>query len=102
VLTAHGDQMRCKVVLAFKDWANHQLYFVVVYKGSEENLKFFKQTPGGQLVLNVTNEDMFRRMEQGREYYLDFTLAGPLEYNSTNSTNSTNPIPGSVRDKLPK
>jgi hypothetical protein len=67
--------MRCKMVLSFKDQANHQLFFNVVYDGSEENKQFFKYTPGGMLNLNVVNDVVFEAMQQGKEYYIDFLPA---------------------------
>lgn len=67
--------MRCKMVLSFKDQQNHQLSFSVVYDGSEENKQFFKYTPGGYCNLNVVNDAVFEQLEQGKEYYIDFTQA---------------------------
>lgn len=71
--------MRCKMVLSFKDEQHRQLYFSVVYTGSEENKQFFKFTPGGQLTLNVVNDYVFDKMIQGKEYYIDFRAAAPAE-----------------------
>lgn len=66
---------RCKFVCGFKDEGNKTVYFNPVYSGSEENKKFFSATPGGMISLNVLNESAFESFEQGKEYYIDFTLA---------------------------
>lgn len=67
--------MRCKMVLSFKDEQHHQLYFNVVYSGSEENKQFFKFTPGGMINLNVVNDAVFDSLVQGQEYFVDFSPA---------------------------
>ena len=46
--------------------------FSAVTSGSEENDKFFDATPFGQLNIGTVRGDHF---EQGKDYYLDFTLA---------------------------
>lgn len=46
--------------------------FSAVTSGSEENDKFFSYTPSGQLNIGTVRGDHF---EQGKDYYLDFTLA---------------------------
>lgn len=50
--------------------------FSAVTSGSEENDKFFDATPFGQLNIGTVRGDHF---EQGKDYYLDFTLADEEE-----------------------
>lgn len=50
-----------------------QLYPVV--GGSEENKKFYTNTPGGSILLNVVNPEAAKQFEIGKEYYVDFTEA---------------------------
>jgi hypothetical protein len=72
--------MRCKVVCSFiqprqnEDGAAY-LYFTPVYTGSEENKRFFKYTPGGQISFTVANKEVVEKFEQGKEYYVDFSPA---------------------------
>ncbi len=46
--------------------------FIAVSGDSEENKKYWKATPSGDLQLNYLNEMPF---ETGKEYYLDISLA---------------------------
>lgn len=43
--------------------------------GSDENNSFAKWTPTAELTMSVTNPDLFGKVKQGEEYYLDFTKA---------------------------
>ncbi len=67
--------VRAKMVCSFKDEKNKTVYLYPVYSGSEENKKFFASIPGGNLNLNVLNDAALAQFEQGKEYYVDFTLA---------------------------
>jgi hypothetical protein len=44
-------------------------------KGSEENKKFWKYTPTGNISLGTINADAAAYFELGEEYYIDFTKA---------------------------
>ncbi len=70
--------MRCKVACTLKQPYEDGFYlgFCPVYQGSEENKEFFKYTPGGTVTFNVLNAAAAANFEVGKEYYLDFTLAG--------------------------
>jgi hypothetical protein len=46
-----------------------------VYGDSEENKNFFKYTPGGELNFYTVNPTAAAQIEQGKEYYIDITLA---------------------------
>jgi hypothetical protein len=44
--------------------------------GSEENKLFYKYTPYGEITLNAINENVASQFELGKDYFIDFTLAG--------------------------
>jgi len=46
-----------------------------VYSGSEENKQFFKYTPSGSFTFGTINENAAAQIEQGKEYYIDISLA---------------------------
>ena len=43
--------------------------------GSDENNTFAKWTPTADLTMNVNNPALFGKINEGEEYYLDFTRA---------------------------
>ena len=51
------------------------LTFNPVVSGSEENKKFYKYTPAGNIVLSTINLDVAAKFNPGDEVYVDFTLA---------------------------
>jgi len=66
---------RCKMeCTSVKESSDKQFdyTFSPVIGESEENKKFFKYTPGGNLNLFCTNGHDF---EVGKEYYIDISLA---------------------------
>lgn len=54
----------------------HPTRFLVVTSGSEENERFWQYTPGGEIILFIDNPEAEKQFETGKEYYVDFTLAG--------------------------
>lgn len=44
---------------------------------SEENKKFFKATPNGNIELRTVNEEAAAQFTPGKEFYIDFTPADP-------------------------
>lgn len=46
-----------------------------VVSGSEENEKFFKYTPYGQMEIGTINQEVIQQFIPGNEYYVDFTPA---------------------------
>lgn len=46
-----------------------------VGSGSPENDKFFKYTPGGELSFCTVNAEAAAQLEEGKEYYIDISLA---------------------------
>lgn len=46
-----------------------------VYGGSPENDKFFKYTPAANCSLMTVNPDAALQFVEGKEYYVDFSLA---------------------------
>lgn len=55
--------------------AIHEILLEPVISGSEENEKFFRWTPGGQVVLQVVNATAAEAFVVGKEYYVDFSPA---------------------------
>lgn len=66
-------KMKCTKKEAVGEVVN--MVFAPVYDGSMENKEFFKYTPSGSINLNVVNPDAAAMIEQGKEYYVDFTAA---------------------------
>lgn len=52
-----------------------EVRFEPVVTGSDENDKFFKFTPWGELKFGTINKDAADQFEIGSEYYLDLTPA---------------------------
>jgi hypothetical protein len=46
-----------------------------VVSGSEENKTFYQYTPGGQLKLEIVNNEVAKQFEPGKEYYIDISPA---------------------------
>jgi hypothetical protein len=46
-----------------------------VYDNSEENKKFFRYTPNGQITIGLLNPEAWQSFALGEEYYVDFTPA---------------------------
>ncbi|TVY09884.1 hypothetical protein [Paenibacillus cremeus] len=65
--------VRAKFKCAFKEGNSVRLEAVI--SGSEENEQFWKYTPFGQIQMSVDNEKAQEQFEEGKEYYVDFTLA---------------------------
>ncbi len=51
----------------------YEYEFYPVTGSSEENMRFFASTPSGSLKMSAVSNDLF---VPGKEYYLDFSLAG--------------------------
>lgn len=47
----------------------------VVDDGSDVNKKFFDATPWGSIRMGIINKDAIKEFVNGKEYYVDFTLA---------------------------
>ena len=58
-----------------KDDFTWEYEFIAVYSGSEENKKYWKYTPSGNLKFSSMNNAEF---EVGKEYYIDIILANEL------------------------
>lgn len=43
--------------------------------GSEDNDKFYRWTPGGEINLQVLNPTAWQAFEVGKEYFIDFSPA---------------------------
>jgi hypothetical protein len=51
--------------------------FTAVYSSdpNSENARYWKATPAGSVDLQILNEAAAEQFEQGKEYFLEFTLA---------------------------
>ncbi len=50
---------------------------IPVVDGSEENKKFFRWTPNGQIKIGILNPEAWKQLELGKSYFVDFTDAAP-------------------------
>jgi hypothetical protein len=50
-----------------------QVKLSVVYGDTEENKKYFKWTPSGQITLGLLNPEAWLHLQLGQEVYVDFT-----------------------------
>lgn len=64
-------KMQCNYTKQLED--GQEVNLTPVTTGSEENDKFYKYTPGGELNLSTINRDII--FEPGKEYYVDISLA---------------------------
>lgn len=48
---------------------------IAVSDGSEENKRFFRWTPNGQINIGILNPEAWKQLELGKSYYVDFTEA---------------------------
>lgn len=51
----------------------------VVYGDSEENKKYFKWTPSGQITIGMLNPEAWQQFPLGAEVYVDFSLASDTQ-----------------------
>ncbi len=54
----------------------HTIKMTPVYKTNDpadENSKFWKASPSGQLLIGCANPEAVKTFDLGREYYIDFT-----------------------------
>ena len=54
---------------------NENISLSAVTEGSIENEQWSKYTPGGHLTITISNPEAQGKIEVGKEYYLDITLA---------------------------
>lgn len=47
-----------------------------VVGNSEDNKSFYKWTPAGYITLTTINPEAAKQFIEGKEYYVDFSLAG--------------------------
>lgn len=66
-------KFRCNEVKLSEHGAEVTLRPVV--GNSDENARFYKATPGGQIQLSTINEQAAAQFKPGRDYYVDFTPA---------------------------
>jgi hypothetical protein len=64
-----------KVKSVLEEIDSSTLVLIPVLNGSEENKKFFKWTPSGEIRIGTINTEVIKEFRPGAEYYVDFTLA---------------------------
>lgn len=74
-------KFRCTSVEKLEAWPKekgcvYKAKFTAVYDGSPENKAFFDATPTGNLEIGTYKQDVF---EVGKEYFVDLTIAVPVE-----------------------
>jgi hypothetical protein len=67
--------VRAKFVVVQKSEDGKDIRLLPVVDGSEENKSFFEATPSGEINLNIVNQAASKELENGVEYYVDFTKA---------------------------
>jgi hypothetical protein len=69
--------MRAKFQVASVTFSENgaEVKLVPVVNGSEENQKFFKWTPYGEIKLGLVNKEQAEAMKPGKAFYIDFTPA---------------------------
>lgn len=55
------------------------VHLAPVVGGSPENESFFRWTPHGGATIGTVNAEAFKKFKVGRDYYVDFTDASPVE-----------------------
>lgn len=68
--------VRAKFVCTQSD-LNGQVALQAVTSGGVENISFFEATPWGSLSMGIVSPSVRGQFVVGKEYYLDFTPAGP-------------------------
>ena len=68
--------VRCKFICDEKlqTTNGYSVVMIPVTHGSTENENFFKWTPWGKLEIGVISDEVIKKFEVGKEYYLDITL----------------------------
>ena len=61
--------------IAPKEDGGSIITLMAVHSGSEENEKFFKLTPAGNIRLETVNPEAAAQFKMGKNYYVDFTEA---------------------------
>lgn len=67
-------KFKCNHVIKY-DGGSEQAFLSVVTGGSEENKKFWKYTPGGEIKLHIDNPEAAKMFEPGCEYYINISKA---------------------------
>ena len=68
-------KMKCESVVSENKDGSGIVLLRPVISGSEENDKFFKFTPSGELRLCAINAEAVSQFEEGKEYYVDISPA---------------------------
>jgi len=61
--------------LDYNDSAKRLTFNAVCNDGTEENAKFHKYTPTGQISMTVDNPEAMKQFELRKEYFVDFSPA---------------------------
>jgi len=66
-------KFKCNSVTKYEDYAEVSLSPVT--SGSQENKKFFKYTPAGNIKMSICSFETAKSFEPGKFYYVNFTQA---------------------------
>ena len=58
-----------------EDEKGYDIHLYAVSGGSEEDQRFFKYTPYGEIALGVLNQAAAAQFEEGKDYYVEFKEA---------------------------
>lgn len=75
---AAAPRVRCKfrcISRTEHENKTFDVHFVPVTNGNDENKRYWRWTPGGELSIRTVNERAAFAFEVGKDYYLDFTPA---------------------------
>ena len=68
----------CQSIQKAEDDSYRTIHMSPVTADTEENKTWSKYTPGGQLMMHVSNPAAFEQFEQGIEYFIDIQPAQQL------------------------
>jgi len=68
-------KFRCHFIQKADDDSSRTIHMSAVTCGSHENDAWLKFTPGGQILMHISNHDAFNQFEQGKDYYIEIKSA---------------------------
>ncbi|MCF6688993.1 hypothetical protein [Raoultella terrigena] len=68
-------KFQCNSIQKSQDNSTAVVHLMAVTTGSVENESWSKYTPSGQLQMVISNPAAAQKFEQGKEYFIDISLA---------------------------